>query len=191
MTPAGLYYLGAVLMLAVAAYAAALLPLALRWRRPGLDVELSHLAMGAAMAGMFVSAWSFGPALAWELVFGALLVWFAARALGSLRESGFHLPHTAVHALMSVAMLLMYVTAPGSRVGEDLRGTGLTLLVAVLLLASAVSTLAADSRGWPVYGSRPDPLGAAPVPSLERPALLDASHVVMAVAMGFMLLLGL
>lgn len=186
-TPAGLYYLVAGLVLAVAAYSALLVVVSLGRRRPGLDVEVSHLAMGLAMAGMLVGALAFGPAVAWELVFGASLLWFLGRAWASLRRFGIHLPHSAVHALMSLAMLLMFFTASGSAT-RGLRGSGLSLPLAFLLLASAVSTLAAANRGWPVYGSHRDTPEAAPPSALERPLLLDASHVVMALAMSLALL---
>ncbi len=107
--PVGLYYLFGVLMLAVAAYCLCLLAIAARIRHaPGRDVELSHFAMGMAMAGMFVTAWAFGPDIVWELIFLGFLVLFIVRSFQSIGRFGPHVPHTAIHGLLSFAMLLMY-----------------------------------------------------------------------------------
>jgi hypothetical protein len=219
-----LYYAFGFLMLAVAAYGLSLLVTAARIRRaPGRDVEVSHLAMGLAMAGMFVPAWAFGPDLAWELVFLALLIWFIVRSVQSIGLFGLHVPHTAIHAVMSFAMILMYwfPTGADSRVVSMSMGAGggarmdpgLALLVAFVLFASAIFTVASPNRGATHYGShcaggrRPT---QAPIPGrseigsvatitapvttgvggfLGRPVFVDASHVVMSVAMGLMLLL--
>ena len=220
--PAGLYYGFGILMLAVAAYGLSLLVTAARIRRaPGRDVEVSHLAMGLAMAGMFVPAWAFGPDLAWELVFLGLLIWFIVRSFQSIGRFGVHVPHTAIHGVMSFAMILMYWFPKGaeSRVVSMSMGTGgaridpgLALLVAFVLFASAIFTVASPNRGATHYGSHcagvPRPT-ATPIPGrseggsvatitapvttgvggfLGRPVFVDVSHVVMSVAMGLMLL---
>ena len=79
-TPAWLYYLFGVLMLAIAGYCLVLLMLSIVTRRPsGHDVEISHIFMGIAMAGMFVADWAFGSNLVWELIFSLLFVWFHRR----------------------------------------------------------------------------------------------------------------
>lgn len=221
--PVGLYYLFGVLMLALATYCLCLLVTAARVRRaPGRDVEISHLAMGLAMAGMFVPAWAFGPNNAWELIFLGLLMWFVVRSLQSIRLFGLHVPHTAIHGLMSFAMLLMYWFPMGSTSravsmsmgsGGARMDPGLGLVVAFVLFASAIFTVASPNRGATHYGThcagnrRPMP---APIPGrreegpvitltapvttgiggiLGRPSLVDASHVVMCVAMGLMLML--
>lgn len=219
-TPAWLYYLLGASMLVVAGYCVALLALGIASRRTdGWDVELSHVAMGLAMAGMFVDGWAFGRRGIWEGVFGALLVLFVVRAGRSIRAHGLHLPHTAVHALMSFAMLVMYwypmqmglgSTVPAAPAGGAVAkpDPSLVLVLAVLFLASAVGTLTTDHRGAAVVGTHcmpasartgpPRPLrgrlaGAAAVVevdgALRRPRLLDASHIVMCVAMAFMLVL--
>ena len=64
--------------------------------------------MGVAMSGMFVPAWAFGPNVMWELVFAGFLVWFVVRTVQSVQAWGLHVPHTAIHAVMSFGMLLMY-----------------------------------------------------------------------------------
>lgn len=220
MGPTWLYYLFATLMLVVAGYSAAVMALTgSSQRRAGWDVELSHLLMGVAMAGMFVSGWSFGPSAMWEIIFGALLVWFVVRSGRSVLAYGTHLPHTAVHALMAFAMLLMYWFPMGTSSTMSSSATapradpGLLLVVAFLLIAQAVFTLASERKGVAVYGSHlilaptvgeigsadgyPDtsvgPTGPTPAAGLgavvTNPSLLDAAHAVMCIAMAFMLVL--
>ena len=213
--PPGLYYSFGVMMFAVAAYGLVLLVTQAAERRSlGRDVEISHVAKGVAMAGMFVPAWAFGPNVLWELVFVALLVWFAARSVQSVRAWGLHVPHTAVHAVMSFAMLLMYwfpsgispsamsmtASATGGRIDP-----GLSFLLAFVLFGSAVFTVASPNRGATYFGthggarvlvaaSGGSANGRATVASrlttiVATPSLLDASHVVMSTAMGLMLIL--
>ena len=62
-------------------------------RPAGRDVEISHIFMGVAMAGMFVGQWAFGRSAVWEIIFGALLIWFLVETIQSLRTYGLHLPH--------------------------------------------------------------------------------------------------
>lgn len=213
MTPSWLYDLFGVVMLVIAGYSLVLVALGVEARRTaGWDVELSHAVMGISMAGMFVGGWAFGPSGMWEGLFAAFVVWFVIRAGRSILVYGLHLPHTAVHALMGFAMLLMY-WFPMSRAASASRADpGLLLLVATLLLASAVFTFASTHRGGAVYGTHlgletgtgtPAVAGVTPgsyltgtaaaAPGVEgtfsRPWLLDASHVVMCVAMAFMLIL--
>ena len=114
-TPSWLYYLFGVLMLAVAAYCLTLLVLSVATNRPaGRDVEISHIFMGVAMAGMFVGQWAFGRSAVWEIIFGALLIWFLVESIQSVRTYGLHLPHALIHAVMNFAMLLMYWFPMGS-----------------------------------------------------------------------------
>jgi len=215
-TPAWLYYLFAVLMLAVAAYGMVLLVVSVAMRQAsGRDVDVAHVVMGVSMAGMFVGHWAFGPSAVWELIFAALLVWFAARSVLSIRRFGLHLPHQAIHAAMSFAMLLMYVYPTGSSTGSmSMAGSssgrldpGLGLLLAMIFFASAIFTLASPNKGASHHGRhillsvppRPDPAARGPAGAALRsrtvealvatPWLEDASHVVMAIGMGFMLIL--
>ena len=214
-TPSGLYYLFAILMLVVAAYATAfVVGSSLDHWTAGRDVEISHLAMGVAMAGMFVPAWAFGPSVLWELIFVVLLVWFAARSVLSVRAWGLHVPHTAIHAVMSFAMLLMYwfpsgssphamsmtTSAAGGRIDP-----GLSFLIAFVLFGSAVFTVASPNKGATHFGthhgvrvlvaaSGGNAGGPATVASrlasiVATPSLVDASHVVMSTGMGLMLIL--
>ena len=93
--PAGLYYLFGLMMLSVALYGLAfLVASAVERRTGGRDVELSHVFMGVAMSGMFVSGWSFGPNVAWGLIFAGFLVWFVVQTVQSVQAWGLHVPHT-------------------------------------------------------------------------------------------------
>jgi Domain of unknown function (DUF5134) len=163
--PAWLYYLFGVVMLVVAAYCLTLLILSVATRRPsGRDVEISHLFMGVAMAGMFVAAWSFGPSAVWELIFGALMIWFLVESVQSIRKYGPHLPHASIHAVMNFAMLLMYWFPMGSSTtvgmsmsmsgqGGSRLDPGVAFAVAVVLFASAIFTLASPNKGASHFGS--------------------------------------
>jgi hypothetical protein len=215
-TPSGLYYLFAVLMLAVALYGLALLVVtAVERRSGGRDVELSHVAMGVAMSGMFVPGWSFGPNALWELVFAAFLVWFVVRTVQSVQTWGLHVPHTAIHAVMSFGMLLMFWFPLGATSGAMVMSAsaasgrmdpGLAFLIAFVLFGSAIFTIASPNKGATHFGThcgpRPtvaasdDGSGVATAATATRvagilgnPSLLDASHVVMAIGMGLMLIL--
>lgn len=220
--PVGLYYLLGVLTLVIAAYGVALLLTSISERRSaGRDVEISHVAMGVSMAGMFVPAWAFGPSVMWELVFVALLAWFVVRSIQSVQIWGLHVPHTAIHAVMSFAMLLMYWFPAGGSLrgsmsmsmgmamatGSARLDPGLGFATALLLFGSAIFTVASPNRGATYFGthcggsgpsliSGDEPDAGAAVgnqggfsAAMARPALLDASHVLMAVAMGVLLVL--
>jgi Domain of unknown function (DUF5134) len=244
--PSWLYYLFGVLMLTVAAYCLTLLVLGALTHRPaGRDVEISHLFMGVAMAGMFVGAWSFGRRAVWEIVFAVVMIWFLVACIQSVQRYGLHLPHALVHAAMNFAMLLMYwfpmgasspsgaMSMTASAAGGRL-DPGLALVLAFLLCTSAVFTLASPVKGRTHFGSHapvyaltgptgptgptgtgptgtgpsgPGPTGSTgPLPDggpsreasslvvgieerVATPSLVDVSHVVMCVAMAFMLIL--
>jgi hypothetical protein len=215
--PAWLYYLFGLLMLAVAAYCTLLLGLSIMTKRPaGRDVEISHIFMGVAMSGMFVGSWTFGPSAMWELIFGALMIWFLVESIQSVRRYGLHLPHALIHALMSFAMLLMYWFPMGASAGAMSMSTGgskldpgLSFLLAFVLFASAVFTMASPNKGASHFGSHApayamagvsmsappksqDPDASSALRIEERVTtgwLVDVSHVVMCLGMGFMLLL--
>ncbi len=217
--PPWLYYLFGVMMLAVAAYCLCLFVLSLVTHRPaGRDVEVAHLFMGVAMAGMFVGQWAFGPSALWQIIFGVLMIWFLVQSIQSVERYGFHLPHAMIHALMNFAMLLMYWFPMGSSStsgamsmsmshGGPKLDSGVAFAVSIILLASAVFTLASPNKGASYFGSHAPPwaiagteteaeLEAAQRPSalqvehaLARPWLVDVSHAVMSIGMAFMLLL--
>jgi Domain of unknown function (DUF5134) len=212
--PSWLYYLLGVVMFAVAAYAVTLLATSAPVHQSaGRDVELSHLAMGIAMAGMFVPPWAFGPSWVWELIFAGLLVWFTVRAIQSIQHFGLHVPHTAIHSVMSFAMLLMFWYPAGSSsggmsmsmaAGQARVDPGLAFLVAFVLFGSAIFTVASPNKGATHFGThgagsltvaaadgreQVESSGAELLGVVRNPSLIDASHVVMCIAMGFMLIL--
>jgi hypothetical protein len=167
--------------------------------------------MGLAMAGMFVSAWAFGRSVVWELIFAILLIWFLVRSIQSVRRWGLHVPHAMIHAVMSFAMLLMYWFPMGSSSGSGAMSMsmsstgprldpGLGLVIAFVLFASAIFTLASPVKGGSHYGAHPPSYvmsggmeGDAGIVEVDdrvaMPWLVDVSHVVMCVGMGFMLIL--
>jgi Domain of unknown function (DUF5134) len=221
--PLWLYYLFAALMLAVAAYSLVLLVFTVAGHRPaGWDVDVAHVLMGVAMAGMFIVDWAFGSREVWEVIFGVLLAWFVVCATVSVRRYGFHRSHYLIHAVMSLAMLLMYAYPRG--VSEAMSGSmagmsmsmpvasrldpGLSFLLAVVILTSAVFTLASANKGASHHGSHPPAFAFSGAPRAEVPSygqggsvvvgiersittpwLEDVSHVVMCVGMGFLLIL--
>jgi hypothetical protein len=220
-TPAWLYYFFAAAVLAVAAYGLVLLVVSVAIRRTaGWDVDVAHVFMGVAMAGMFVSSWAFGPSAFWELIFAALLVWFLVQSIQSEIAFGIHLTHYLIHAAMNLAMLLMYVYPAAVHAGAMSMSVvssssaridpGLSLLLAFAFFSSAVFTLASPIKGVSHHGRHSrayamsttggglvqGPSGPAPAVAahgaiglITAPWLEDASHVVMAISMGFMLIL--
>jgi hypothetical protein len=191
---------------------------AIRWA-VGWDVDIAHIFMGVSMAGMFVAGWAFGPSAIWELIFTALLVWFLVQSVQSVITFGIHLTHYLIHAAMSFAMLLMYVFPPGGGSGATSMAMasssharmdpGLSLLLAFVFFASAVFTLASPIKGVSHHGrhtlayatsgtagasvegpnGRPAAATRGAVGLITAPWLEDASHVVMAIGMGFLLIL--
>lgn len=163
-TPSWLYYLFAVAMLAVAAYGACLLAISFRLHDPaGRDIDIAHLFMGVAMAGMFVAHWAFWPSGFWELVFFLLMIWFLFRSAQSIQRWGLHVPHEAIHSAMSFAMLMMYwfpmsssPTAMSMSMTSSSHGVldpGIGFLLAFLFFGSAIFTLASPIKGVSHHGS--------------------------------------
>ena len=151
----------AALMMVVALYSGARVVAARRWARPThVDVDLAHLLMGIAMAGMLTASLNPVPTGVWEIAFGALGAWFVYRCVRFVRTKGLegrdddhvhHLSHYLTHLVMVGAMLYMYAVAtPGVGASRDAgmamngatgsasRSVALPLLFVVVLLASAV-----------------------------------------------------
>jgi Domain of unknown function (DUF5134) len=157
--PAWLLEIFAAVMLLVAAVSAARLALAWRAGRradPDADIDVSHLLMGLAMAGTLVASLSTLPAAAWEVIFGALTLWFAYRVAREYRGGrGLRVlvsEHHAPHLLHSAAMLYMFLALrtaasghPASGMpsmgGQSLRLPTLALAFAFLLCAYVVADL--------------------------------------------------
>lgn len=162
-SPSWLYYLFALAMLAVAAYNLSLFVMSLRLRDPaGRDVDVAHFSMGVAMAGMFVTHWAFWSRSFWEALFFVLMVWFVARSAQSVQRFGLHIPHEAVHAAMSLAMLLMYLYPASmsrsmpmsiSSSAHGILDPGIGLILVLVFLGSAVFTLASPHKGASHHGT--------------------------------------
>jgi Domain of unknown function (DUF5134) len=128
----------AALMLLTALYCAARLVLARTQRRPTeQDVDLVHVLMGGAMAGMLAPSAVLLPGPAqpggtiwagvWSLVFGVATVWFGGRVVLSYRATGRLRPvgsHHLPHLIMSGTMVYMLATVarPGPPSGAGLAG---------------------------------------------------------------------
>jgi hypothetical protein len=125
--PAWLLDIFAAIMLAVAAVSALRLAAARPWQRGGpgadADIDLAHLLMGIAMAGMLTASLTTLPDGAWEAVFAVTTAWFAWRVARDVRGRGASAlagGHHAPHLVHSAAMLYMFgaVAAPMGTVAE-------------------------------------------------------------------------
>jgi hypothetical protein len=130
------------------------------------DIDVSHLVMGVAMAGMLTPSLAFGSAAMWRIVFAVACVWFGWRtyryvlspAAGSAPHAGAHRhSHYVVHLVMVASMLYMFAL-PGSGGGVmDAMSSGgvsarpagylvFSLLFLIVLMASAVWELDGAGR---------------------------------------------
>jgi hypothetical protein len=114
ITPSWILDILAGLMLLVAAVSAARLVAARAWRQPGgeTDIDVAHMLVGIAMAGMLVTSLTTLPNGVWDVIFALLTAWFGWRVYRESRgegarvlADGHHMPHL-VH---SAAMLYMFV----------------------------------------------------------------------------------
>lgn len=218
-SPTWLGYSFAVLMVAVSLYCIGRLCFAAPLgRRNHYDVNVSHVLMGLAMAGMLVSGWNVVPNGLWEVVFAGLALYFAVQAARFVGQHGWsgtddehmhHVTHPLVHALMSCTMLYMYwlgmpispatggstamMAGPPVGVGDP----GLTFLLIVLLLVSAVSELNGIGRfatlslavAGTSSGSEVTAMGTDDAAPWLAPRLEVWCHISMCVTMAYMLVL--
>jgi hypothetical protein len=121
MIPSWILDIFAAIMLVVAAVSAARLAAARPWRtgrRAALtDIDLAHLLMAIAMAGMLVASLQTLPNGAWEAVFAVMTAWFGYRVMRDAQVSGVRAlagGHCAPHLIHAGAMLYMFlaVSAP-------------------------------------------------------------------------------
>ncbi len=131
MTPSWILDILAAVMLLVAAISAGRL-VAARPRAGSTgdaDIDIAHLLMGIAMAGMLVASLTTLPNGVWDAIFAVLTAWFGWRVYRESRvqgarvlSDGHHMPHL-VH---STAMLYMFValTAPAAAGGAGMGGMG-------------------------------------------------------------------
>jgi hypothetical protein len=222
--PSWLAYGFAAVMVTVSVYSIGRLAVSRRWgRRNHTDVTVSHLLMGVAMVGMLVPRWKVLPDGLWEVIFAVNALYFLALSVRFVGRHGFegtdddnvhHLSHYLIHVVTGCAMLYMYwlgmpITAP-SGIGMSMSGPptgsgdpGLTLLIIVILIASAVWQLDSVSRFSPRQlalsavgagsaGTGSGGSGTSGAGSGQRwlaPRLELACHIAMCVTMGYMLVL--
>ncbi|BEP13554.1 hypothetical protein acdb102_18650 [Acidothermaceae bacterium B102] len=134
-------------------------------RRDEADVDLTHAAMGVAMALMLVGALTSGASRAWALVFVAPTLWFVGRSLvGYIRLGlaavGGPLRQTVVSAAMLV--MLLVAGAPAARAGSSPMAmpsmgssatAGGNVLVLALVAGVAAVAISTASRLRPRTGS--------------------------------------
>lgn len=133
MTPAWILDIFAGLMLVVAAVSAARLIVARPWRQGApraalADIDVAHLLMAIAMAGMLAASLQTLPNGVWEVIFGVLTAWFAYRVARDFRVSGARAlagGHCAPHLIHAAAMLYMFLalSAPATH-GSGMSGMG-------------------------------------------------------------------
>jgi Domain of unknown function (DUF5134) len=142
MTQSWILDILAAVMLLVAAVSAARLLAVRAWRQPGgdTDIDVAHLLMGVAMAGMLVASLTTLPNDAWDVIFAVMTGWFGWRVYRESRgegarvlADGHHMPHL-VH---SAAMLYMFVAlstpaAAGSGAGMGGMGGGSGMVMQTL-----------------------------------------------------------
>ena len=87
-------------------------------RRAALaDIDISHLLMAIAMAGMLTASLQTLPNSAWSVIFAVMTVWFGYRVVRDAQVSGVRAlagGHCAPHLIHAGAMLYMFMafTAP-------------------------------------------------------------------------------
>ena len=133
MTPSWILDIFAALMLVVAAVSAGRLVVAQPWRQGAqrtalADIDVAHLLMAIAMAGMLTASLQTLPNGAWEVIFGVLTAWFAYRVVRDLQVSGVRAlagGHCAPHLIHAAAMLYMFLalTTPTAH-GSGMSGMG-------------------------------------------------------------------
>jgi uncharacterized protein DUF5134 len=133
MSPAWILDIFAAIMLVVAAVSAARLVAARPWRGGRgaalADIDVAHLLMAVAMAGMLASSLQTLPNGAWEVIFVVLTAWFAYRVVRDAQVSGVRAlagGHCAPHLIHAASMLYMFLalTAPAAHGSAGMGGMG-------------------------------------------------------------------
>jgi hypothetical protein len=151
MIPGWILGIFAAVMLMVAAVSAARLAAARPWRlgvqRAVLaDIDVAHLLMAIAMAGMLAGSLRTLPDGAWAVIFGVLTAWFAYRVARDARVSGVRAlagGHCAPHLVHAAAMLYMVLAlaAPAGRPGMSGMGGMGTLELPSLAFVFALALI--------------------------------------------------
>jgi Domain of unknown function (DUF5134) len=207
MTPSWLTDLLAALMLVVAAYCAGRpLYARLRHRPTEHDVDVLHVLMGVAMAGMLVSGLSFLDNRIWETLFVICALWFVVRAVLALRSADLGRAaagHSVSYALACGAMLYMYlapISAASSTGSDGMAGmaTGpaaaryplLGLVLTVAMVGYAVLILDRTPLTVPEGGAGTGALphiSASAHGRLLAPRTANCCHIAMSVTMAYLL----
>ena len=134
MIPSWILDIFAAIMLVVAAVSAARLVAARPWQhrtRPAAlaDIDVAHLLMAIAMAGMLAPGLQTLPDGAWEVIFAVMTAWFGYRVARDAQVSGVRAlagGHCAPHLIHAGAMLYMFaaVSAPAGHGSGGMGGMG-------------------------------------------------------------------
>jgi hypothetical protein len=198
--PSGLANSLAALMLATALYCIGhLIASWVHGRDAEPDVDLIHVAMGVAMAGMLVAAFDPSANVGWGVAFAVCAAWFAVRGLRAVRHPQVrsHGPHHVQHVLACGAMV--YVFARSSVPAAEAAGsmpamhhgpnavaasapsiTALVLTVVLLCYAgwNVAELVAAQRRSTRLDGNA----------TMLAPRLAIGCSIAMSVTMSYMLL---
>jgi Domain of unknown function (DUF5134) len=131
MTPSWILDILAGVMLLVAAISAGRLVAARAWAGSAgqADIDVAHLLMGIAMAGMLVAGLTTLPNGVWDAIFAMLTAWFGWRVYRESRAEGVRVladGHRMPHLVHSAAMLYMFaaLNAPAASSGGGMSGMG-------------------------------------------------------------------
>jgi Domain of unknown function (DUF5134) len=177
-------------MVAVAVYSLGRIVAATRWSRPThSDVDVAHVLMGSAMAGMLVTALVPVQRDLGEPVFAALALWFVWRCYRFVTEHGVegrdedhvhHLSHYLTHLVMAGSMVYMYLAAGpsatrsgrsmamGSATGTTTDFVGIPLLFILVLFASGIWELDGIERFAPDRSDQHQRVMVSTVSALPR-----------------------
>jgi len=186
MIPGWILDIFAAIMLVVAAVSATRLVAAQPWQqgtRAALaDIDVSHLLMAIAMAGMLAASLQTLPNGGWSVIFAVMTAWFAYRVVRDAQVSGLRAlagGHCAPHLIHAAAMLYMFMafTAPAAHgsggvggMAGGVSGMGtlelpwLAFVFALLLIGYSVWDLdqlsGPGASGHYITVARPAPAGA-------------------------------
>jgi Domain of unknown function (DUF5134) len=187
MIPSWILDIFAAIMLLVAAVSAVRMVAARPWQQRTrgaalADIDVAHLLMAIAMAGMLTASLQTLPNGAWSVIFAVMTAWFGYRVIRDAQVSGVRAlagGHCAPHLIHAAAMLYMFMalTAPAahgsgmSGMGGGLSGMGtlqlplLAFLFALLLIGYSVWDLdqlsgPGASGHYSFAVARPVPFGA-------------------------------
>jgi len=134
MIPSWILDIFAAIMLVVAAVSAGRLVAARSWQRGTgraalADIDVAHLLMAIAMAGMLAASLQTLPNGAWSVIFALMTAWFGYRVVRDSRVTGIRAlagGHCAPHLVHAGAMLYMFMAfmAPAAHGSGGMSGMG-------------------------------------------------------------------